>query len=61
MGVLVAHTVVLVLDAAWVDSGFCASELATFRKNCKLARDFWCVPHFGVYNAATRPAAALCA
>ena len=44
MGVLVAHTVVLVLDAAWVDSGFCASELATFRKNCKLARDFWRAP-----------------
>ena len=44
MGVLVAHTVVLVLDTAWVKSGFCASELETFRKNCQLARDFWCAP-----------------
>ena len=45
MGVLVAHTVVLVLDGEWVSSGFCKTECETFRTNCERAREFWCGQH----------------
>lgn len=36
MGVLLAHTVVVVLDQGWLTSQWCAGELRAFRENCRL-------------------------
>ena len=39
MGALLAHTIVVVLDTAWVKSKYCQGELALFLENVRHAYD----------------------